>query len=84
MTGQILVNAGVALVVPATFTVTVEVSDGRNSSGDVDPTIDAHIDVTITVLDVNDPPVVSGLDDIEWPETRQRRFGTVHCRGPGE
>ena len=67
VTGQILVNAGP--LVPATFTVTVEVSDGRNSSGDVDPTIDARIDVTITVLDVNDPPVVSGLEEIDWPET---------------
>ena len=27
--------------------------------------------VTITVLDVNEPPVVvSGPDDIDWPETR--------------
>ena len=69
VTGQILVNDAVALLVDATFTVTVQVSDQRNSSGDVDPTIDAHIDVTITVLDVNDPPVVSGSDDIEWPET---------------
>ena len=69
VTGQILVNDAVPLLVDATFTVTVQVSDQRNSSGDVDPAIDAHIDVTITVLDVNEPPVVSGSDDIAWPET---------------
>ena len=54
--GQILVNDAVALLANATFTVTVQVSDQRNSSGDVDAAIDARIDVTITVRDVNDPP----------------------------
>ena len=38
--GQILVNDAVALLANATFTVTVQVSDQRNSSGDVDPAID--------------------------------------------
>ena len=42
MTGQILVNDAVPLLVDATFTVTVQVSDQRNSSGDVDPAIDAR------------------------------------------
>ena len=33
------------------------------------------IDVTITVLDVNDPPVVSGPDQIYWPETASGVMG---------
>ena len=62
--------------------MTVQVSDQRNSSGDVDPAIDARIDVTITVLDVNDPPVVSGPDDIDWPETATGVLGQYTAVDP--
>ena len=82
VTGQILVNDAVALLVDATFTVTVQVSDQRNSSGDVDPAIDDDIDVTITVLDVNDPPVVSGPEEIDWPETRTGVLGRYTAVDP--
>ena len=82
VTGQILVNDAVLLVVDATFIVTVEVSDQRNSSGDVDAAIDAQIDVTITVLDVNDPPVVSGPKEIDWPETATGVLGRYTAVDP--
>ena len=82
MTGQILVNDAVPLLVDATFIVTVKVSDQRNSSGDVDPTIDDEIDVTITVLDVNDPPVVSGPKEIDWPETATGVLGRYTAVDP--
>ena len=68
--GQILVNdASLDAETTVSYIVTVQVSDQRNSSGDVDPAIDARIVVTITVLNVNEPPVVSGPEEIDWPET---------------
>ena len=82
--GQILVNGALDKETTVSYIVTVRVSDQRNSSGDVDAVIDDEIDVTITVGDVNEPPVVSGPAEIDWPETKQRRFGPLHCHGPGE
>ena len=40
------------------------------------------IDVTITVLDVNEPPVVSGPDDIDWPETDSGVLGYYTATDP--
>ena len=41
-------------------TLTVEVSDMLNSSDDEDPAIDDSIEVTVTVTNVNERPVVDG------------------------
>ena len=49
-------------------TLTVEVSDGLNSSDDEDLTIDDSIEVTITVTNVNEPPVVEGTTAIDHAE----------------
>ena len=40
------------------------------------------IDVTITVLDVNEPPVVSGPDEIDWPETDSGVLGRYTATDP--
>ena len=40
--GQILVDATLDAETRVSYIVTVQVSDQRNSSGDVDPAIDAH------------------------------------------
>ena len=49
-------------------TLTVEVSDGLNSSDDEDLTIDDSIEVTITVTNVNERPVVDGTRTIDHAE----------------
>ena len=49
-------------------TLTVEVSDGLNSSDDEDLTIDDTIEVTITVTNVNERPMVMGTRAIDHAE----------------
>ena len=48
--------------------LTVEVSDMLNSSDDEDPAIDDSIEVTITVTNVNEPPMVEGTTAIDHAE----------------
>ena len=56
--GAITVTAANALDFEATnsYRVTVSVSDGRNSQGDTDSTIDATVTVTVNVTNVDEPP----------------------------
>ena len=49
-------------------TLTVEVSDGLNSSDDEDLTIDDSIEVTIAVTNVNEQPMVEGTTAIDHAE----------------
>ena len=57
-TGQITVKAGNVPDYEAktSYSVTVNVTDGKNGSGSADTTIDDTIAVTITVTDVSEPP----------------------------
>ena len=49
-------------------TLTVEVSDMLNSSDDEDLAIDDSIEVTVTVTNVNEPPLVEGARTIDHAE----------------
>ena len=49
-------------------TLTVEVSDMLNSSDDEDLAIDDSIEVTVTVTNVNEPPLVDGARTIDHAE----------------
>ena len=57
-TGQISVKAGHIPNYEAktSYSVTVQVSDGKNAGGSADTTVDDTIAVTINVTDVNEPP----------------------------
>ncbi len=58
-TGQITVAAGTALDYESgttSYSVTVNVSDGKAADGTADPAIDGAVAVTITVTDVDEPP----------------------------
>ena len=68
-TGQLRVKAALEADEGVTsHTLTVEVSDGLNSSDDADPAIDDTIEVTIAVTNVNEPPVVMGTTAIAHAE----------------
>ena len=73
-TGQLRVKAALDHEDPAgpTYTITIEVSDGLNSSDDEDLTIDDSIEVTIAVTNVNEPPVVEGTTAIDHAENEGR------------
>ncbi len=70
-TGQLRVVTGVMLDFEGkrTYRVTVQVSDGRDQNGDDDmEAIDDTQSVTITVMNVNEPPVVTGDTVLSFDE----------------
>ena len=68
-TGQLRVQAVLDADEGVTsHTLTVEVSDMLNSSDDEDPAIDDSIVVTVTVTNVNEPPLVEGTRAIDHAE----------------
>ena len=60
--GQLKTKAALNHAIKSSYSVTVSVTDGEDADGaeETIATIDATITVTITVSDVNEPPVVSG------------------------
>ena len=59
-TGQLKTKADLNFEGTPTYYVYVDVHDGKDDNGSVSTTTDAYIYVTITVNDVNEPPVVTG------------------------
>ena len=55
-TGQLMTKAELDFETKDSYTVTVEVSDGKDDLGDADTAIDDTITVAITVTDVNEAP----------------------------
>ena len=87
-TGQIRVgqNADLDFEGKRSYRVTVEVTDGANDLGDSDPAgnpvIDARKNVTITLTDVNEAPVVSGEASVSVDENLNRAVGTYSAADP--
>ena len=67
-TGQILTKAELDAEDQATYNLWVYVHDGKDENGDPDTNYDDTINVTITVENVNEPPVVSGITTTEYTE----------------
>ncbi len=67
-TGQLKSKADLDAERQTTYIFYVDVHDGKDDNGNVSTTSDAFIQVTITIEDVNEPPVVSGNDTPEVAE----------------
>ena len=65
-TGQLTTKEGVTYnhEVKDTYSVKVTVSDGKDAAGDPDTAVDDTITVTITVMDVNEPPTFTTADGV--------------------
>ena len=84
-TGQIRLAADVTLDYEGkrTYRVTVEVTDGRDQHGDDDmDAVDDRQNVTITVTDVNEAPVVTGDDEPSYEEGSNRAIATYTAADP--
>ena len=57
--GQLQTRAALDRESRATYSFTMSVHDGKDSNGHADPTVDDRITVTVTVVDVNEPPDIS-------------------------
>ena len=66
-TGQLQTKSGVTYdrEIKSSYSVTVSVHDGKDIDGNASTAIDATITVTITLTDVNEPPVVDGPTAVE-------------------
>ncbi|MYC38675.1 MAG: hypothetical protein F4X66_17445, partial [Chloroflexi bacterium] len=62
-TGQIKVKDALDYEDKASYSVTVSVHDGKNAAGEADTSIDDTIAVTISVVNLNEPGVVSLVPD---------------------
>ena len=57
--GQLKTKSALDYEDTKSYSVTVSVHDGKNSSGEADTSVDDTVDVTINVTDVNEPPTVT-------------------------
>ena len=55
-TGQLSTKAELDYETAATHSVVIAVSDGKDLDGESDPAVDATVEVTVSVIDVNEPP----------------------------
>ena len=83
-TGQLWTKARLDHESAPTHTLTVNVSDGKDSNGDTHPTIDDTVQVTVTVNDVDEPPEIPGRDTITEEETVTGTFATYSATDPEE
>ena len=84
-TGQISLAPGVTLDYEGkrTYRLTVQVTDGRDQHGDDDmDAVDDRQNVTITVTDVNEAPVVTGDDEPSYEEGSNRAIATYTAADP--
>ena len=67
--GQLLTEAGLDHEARNSYSVNVSVSDGKASDGTASTSTDSTITVTITVENVDEPPLIVGLASVEdFPE----------------
>ena len=83
-TGQLRLAQNVALDYEGkrTHRFTVQVTDGRNQNGDPDEVIDATRNVTVTVTNVNEAPVVSGEETPSFTENDDSAVATYTGADP--
>ena len=63
-------------------TIVVEVTDNKDIDGMADTVIDDTITVTVNVIPVDEPPVISGLQTVDWPENAAGTIATYMASDP--
>ena len=80
--GQLQTKSALDKEDKASYEVTVSVHDGKNEAGGSDTTVDATIDVRITVTGENDPPSVSGQTTVNHAENDAGTVATYTATDP--
>lgn len=83
--GQLRVAQGVTLdfETKRSYRITVQVTDGRDQNGDDDnDAIDDTISVTVSLTDVNEAPVVTGQDSVNFDENSSSAIATYTGTDP--
>ena len=80
--GQLRTKGALDYETTRSHTVVVEVTDNKDIDGVADTVIDDTITVTINVLPVDEPPVISGPQTVDWSENAAGRIATYMARDP--
>ena len=80
--GQLLTEAGLDHEARSSYSVNVSVSDGKASDGTASTSTDSTITVTITVEDVDEPPLIVGETSIEFAENGTGTVDTYSASDP--
>ena len=67
---------------PPTYSLTIDVSDGKDSNDEADATVDDSIEVTINVTNLDEPPVISGDAAVTREEGTDRVVGAYTADDP--
>ena len=81
-TGQVTVAAALDRETQETHSLTVSVHDGTDYEGNDDTSIDTTIDVTVTILDVDEAPVLSGSSSASTVEHADTVLGNFSADDP--
>ena len=80
--GQLLTEAGLDHEARNSYSVNVSVSDGKASDGTASTSTDSTITVTITVENVDEPPLIVGETSIEFAENGTGTVDTYSASDP--
>ena len=80
--GQLRTNGALDYETRTSHTVVVQVTDNKDIDGMADPVIDDEIRVTVNVLAVDEPPVISGPQMVDWNENRAGTIASFTARDP--
>ena len=65
-----------------TYSVTVSVTDSKDTQGNDDPAVDASIQVTINVIDDDEAPEITGATSTSWSENATGTVATYTATDP--
>ena len=80
--GQLLTEAGLDHEARNSYSVNVSVSDGKASDGTASTSTDSTITVTITIENVDEPPLIVGETSIEFAENGTGTVDTYSASDP--
>ena len=81
-TGQLLTKSDLDYETASTHSVVVAVSDGKDGGGGFDASVDATVDVTVLVIDVNEAPALSGPSAADFTERGDAPVATYAADDP--
>ena len=80
--GQLQTNKPLNHEDKSSYTFVVSVSDQKDVNAEADPTVDDNIMVTVTIEDVNEPPVVTGDMEHDITENSGRYVADFNATDP--
>ena len=81
-TGQLLAKAELNHESKSSYSVRVSARDNKNVDGNEDAVVDDYIDITISVIDENEAPIITGATSTNFAENGTRAIASYTGRDP--